>query len=337
MDVGSFSFIIKMKNQEKLNNRRPDMKYKVWLESWLENYIDPTSKKRTREQYREIIKKHIAPALGEYEISELSPMTVQSHISELLKSGNMKTSEGLSPNTVNVVISVIQSSLKTAYNLNIIPEDFGKKLKRPKMTEKRVECFTLAEQKRIELSVEYDERPKMFGVILCLYTGMRIGELLALEWRDVDLREKKINIERTCHYGREKDGRTVRITDTPKTDSSKRTIPIPRQLIPRLKEQKRRSRSVYVIEDGKGDPVSVRSYQRSFELLLKRVNVKRKGFHALRHTFATRALECGMDVKTLSEILGHKNPNVTLNRYAHSMFEHKRSMMNKLGRLLSDA
>ena len=78
----------------------------------------------------------------------------------------------------------------------------------------------------------------------------------------------------------------------------------------------------------------VRSYQKTFELLLKRLRIPHKGFHSLRHTFATRALECGMDVKTLSEILGHKNPTITLKRYAHSMMEHKAEMMNRLGKLL---
>lgn len=80
--------------------------------------------------------------------------------------------------------------------------------------------------------------------------------------------------------------------------------------------------------------VSVRSYQRSFELLLKRLNIYHRGFHSLKHTFATRALECGMNVKTLSEILGHKNPTITLNRHAHSLLEHKAAMMNRLGKLL---
>lgn len=78
--------------------------------------------------------------------------------------------------------------------------------------------------------------------------------------------------------------------------------------------------------------ISVRSYQRTFELLLKRLKIQHKGFHSLCHTFATRALECGMDVKTLSEILGYKNPKVTLNRYVHSLMEHKQEMMNKLGK-----
>ena len=86
----------------------------------------------------------------------------------------------------------------------------------------------------------------------------------------------------------------------------------------------------YVISN-KSKPVLVRSYQRSFERLLKRLNIPRRGFHALRHTFATRAVECGMDIKMLSEILGHKSPAVTLNRYVHSFMDGKRKMMNRLG------
>ena len=111
------------------------------------------------------------------------------------------------------------------------------------------------------------------------------------------------------------------------------TMVVSKQLLPILKGIKKKNDASFVVS-AKGKSVSVRSYQRSFELLLKRLNIPHKGFHSLRHTFATRALECGMDVKTLSEILGHKNPTVTLNRYAHSLMEHKADMMNRLGKLL---
>ena len=96
---------------------------------------------------------------------------------------------------------------------------------------------------------------------------------------------------------------------------------------------KKRSECEFVIADG-NKPVFVRTYQRMFELLLKKLKLPHKGFHSLRHTFATRALECGMDVKSLSEILGHKNATITLNRYAYSLWEHKAEMMNKLAKLL---
>ena len=98
--------------------------------------------------------------------------------------------------------------------------------------------------------------------------------------------------------------------------------------------KKQKSKSKYVIEEN-GKMVTIRSYQRSFALLLKKLNIEHRGFHSLRHTFATRALESGMDVKTLSEILGHKNATITLNRYAHSLMEHKQEMMNRLGKMLN--
>ena len=123
------------------------------------------------------------------------------------------------------------------------------------------------------------------------------------------------------------------MTNEPKTTHSKRIIPLPKRILAILKEHKKRSKSEYVVSDN-GKPIYLRSYQRTFELLLKKLNIPHKGFHALRHTFATRALECGMDVKTLADILGHKNPQITLNRYVHSLMEHKRMMMNKLDKLL---
>jgi len=173
----------------------------------------------------------------------------------------------------------------------------------------------------------------LFGIVLSLYTGLRIGELAALEWSDIDLRARELHITKSCHYGRDSSGKFRRITEAPKTESSLRIIPIPKQLVPYLSELKRKSRSRYVISRGE-KPISIRSYQRSFSAMQKRLGIAHRGFHSLRHTFATRALECGMDVKTLSELLGHKSPTVTLNRYAHSLIEHKREMMNRLGKLL---
>ena len=100
-----------------------------------------------------------------------------------------------------------------------------------------------------------------------------------------------------------------------------------------LKEHKKISSPLVISKNGEG--ISNRTYQRNFESLLKSLNIKHRGFHTLRHTFATRALECGMDVKTLSELLGHKSPAVTLKKYAHTFLIHKKEMMNRLGKLLS--
>ena len=304
------------------------MKYIDWLNQWLENYIRPSVKVRTYERYKLIIQQHIKDKIGGIELDDLSPLILQQFITSLLQKGNKKTGKGLSANSVNAVISVIQSSLKTAHLLGLAKEYTANKLKRPKFKEKPVECFTLAEQKQIEQAILNGKKDKLYGIILCLYSGLRIGELIALQWNDIDLTKGILTISKSCH-----DGKDGLIIDEPKTATSRRIIPLPKQLLPILRSVKKRSDSSSVVS-ANGSTVSVRSYQRSFELLLKKLKIPHKGFHSLRHTFATRALECGMDVKTLSEILGHKNPIVTLNRYAHSLMEHKADMMNRLGKLL---
>lgn len=119
------------------------------------------------------------------------------------------------------------------------------------------------------------------------------------------------------------------MTDTPKTAHSVRLIPLPRELLRQLNALPKDGDCPYVISN-RGKPVSTRSYQRTFAALLKKLNIPHRGFHSLRHTFATRAAESGMDVKTLSELLGHKNPAVTLRRYVHSLLGHKAEMMNRL-------
>lgn len=310
------------------------MKYKQWLIEWLDCYVKPSSKQKTYMRYSEIVSQHILGNLGEYEMGDLTPIILQRFIIELLQRGNLKTGEGLSANTVNGIITVIQSSLKLAYSIGQVPEYFADKIKRPRAIEKQIVCFSLKEQKAIEQSVLSGKKTKMFGVVLCLYTGLRIGELLALEWKDVDLNRGVISVIKSCHDGKNREGKFARIIDTPKTKTSEREIPIPKQLIGYLRSIKNDSKSNYVVTSDSDKPISVRAYQRRFEIFLKKLNIPHRGFHSTRHTFATRALECGMDVKTLSEILGHKNPNITLSRYVHSLTDHKREMMNRLGKLL---
>lgn len=309
------------------------MLYQEWLKEWLTNYVMPSTKNKTYSRYADVVNQHLIPKLGNYDLCELTPLIVQRYVTELLQSGNIKTGRGLAASSVNSIITVIQGSMTTAHLLGLTDKYEMDKLKRPKANEKPVECFTPAEQKMIEQAVLSDKREKMKGIIICLYTGLRIGELLALEWTDVDFAKAELFINKTCHDGKDKNGTFMRVVDSPKTSSSIRTIPLPKQIISLLREVKKNSHSIYVISNGK-NPIAIRSYQRSFDLILKNLNIPHKGFHSLRHTFATRALECGMDVKTLSEILGHKNPTVTLNRYVHSLMEHKKEMMNRLGKLL---
>lgn len=298
------------------------MKFKDWLMEWLTVYVCPMAKKRTFEKYERICRVRIVPALGEYDLKELSPLLLQRFIADMVSR--------YAPNSVNGTISVLKSSLKQAMIVGHISKRSTEGIIRPRMEERPIECLSPEEQRKIEKFIAKSTRTKLVGILLCLYTGLRIGELLALTWEDIDFADGLISVSKSCHDGW-KNG-YHKIIETPKTKNSARLIPIPKQLISVLKNAKREIGGTYVIGGDKS--VSVRSYQRTFELLLKKLHIPRRGFHALRHTFATRAIECGMDVKTLSEILGHKNPAITLNRYVHSLMDHKRSMMNRLGKLL---
>lgn len=302
------------------------LNYKQWLSEWLTLYVKPTAKQRTYKKYQQQIELHILPFLGEFKLSQLTATVLQRFTVEL-------SCKGLSTNTVNGIITLIKTSLKRAVQVGVTEKEFSSAIVRPKQREKHVDCFTKDEQRKIERFVIERKKPRLFGIVLTLYTGLRIGELLALTWNDVDLKKGTIAVKKTCRDSWQ-NGKYIKLIETPKTDCSMRVIPIPKQLLTHMKALKKKSKSDYVI-DGKNEYGSgIRSYQNSFDLLLKRLKLPHKGFHSLRHTFATRALECGMDIKTLSEILGHKNPTITLKRYAHSMLEHKTEMMNKIGKLL---
>lgn len=308
------------------------MKYSHWLMEWLKNYVKPTAKQKTVIKYTGIISNQICPKLGDESMENLTAINLQKFIAELLVNGNGITDKGLSSSVVNSVITVLHNSLGVAHDLGLIPSNPANKVKRPKSMEKQVECFSMTEQKKIEAAVIESQHGYMFGVVICLYMGLRIGELLALEWSDMDLVSGLLRVTKTCFDGKNEDGVFGRVISYPKTERSCRTIPIPKQLVPMLREIKKHSDCEYVISK-KGKPLFVRTYQRNFTALLKKICIPYKCFHALRHTFATRAIESGMDVKTLSEILGHNNSTITLNRYTHSLMDHKKDAMNKLGKL----
>ncbi len=299
------------------------MNYKDWLDEWLATCVKPLVKTRTFEHYNSIVRLQIAPELGTRDMGELSLPVLQRFAAEL--------SQRYSRNTVAGVINVIKNSLARAQASGLVKRQYSYAIKCPKATEKQVESFTAAEQRKIENYVAASGKPKLFGVVLCLYTGLRVGELLALEWSDIDLSCGMLTVSKTCRDCWQ-NGVYTKLVDTPKTSNSRRNIPVPRQLLPQLRAIKKQSKSRYIISGAEGEDVPVRSYQRSFERMLKNLRIPHKGIHSLRHTFATRALECGLDVKNLSEILGHKNPEITLKRYAHSFMSHKAAMMNKLGK-----
>lgn len=159
----------------------------------------------------------------------------------------------------------------------MIQDNLASYIKRPKLTEKQVECFGIAEQKQIEQAVFADKIRYMLGVIVCLYTGLRIGELLALAWNDVDLLKNMLSVTKTCYDGRDSNGDFGRIIDEPKTPSSRRIIPLSKRMASLLKEIKKQSGAECVISKN-GKPISVRTYQRNFATLLDDLHIAHGGF-----------------------------------------------------------
>lgn len=302
------------------------MKYGLWIDQWL-YYLNPMIKSSTRKQYKQYSERLVKPELGIYDLEELTSTLLQSFVTRM--------TERYSPATVKVIVSILKRSLGYAEEMGVTDKILSEKIKYKCKLKQTIKCLTPKQQKKLESYVYGVKTPKLYGFIICLYTGIRVGELLALTWSDIDFKTGTMYIRKTCHDGYEGCGYT-KIIDTPKTASSKREIPLSKYLISILKEQKRQSKSEYVITGADGKIISKRSYQNTFGIVLKRLNIPHMGMHALRHTFATRALECGMDVKTLAEILGHNNAAMTLNVYAHSLPEHKRNMMNRVSKSLAE-
>lgn len=306
------------------------MTTKKLLTEWLNQHAKEHIKARTHNRYEELINLHIIPSIGNLEIKDVSRKSIQSLIVQKKISGNLHTGEKLSSSSVNMILSILNSAFEYACDMEYIYENPCSRVKKAKHEAKRIEAFTAEEQKKIELEILASNDKRLHGILLCLYTGIRIGELLALTWDDIDFSRNVLQITKTVYKKRDKLGLWSLCIDEPKTKSSVRTIPLTNHIVKILKKDRKNAASKYVVETKKGGQMPTRSYQYIFAKLTSKVDVRNLNFHALRHTFATRALECGIDVKTVSDIMGHQNASVTLNCYAHCLMEHKIEMMKKL-------
>lgn len=173
-----------------------------------------------------------------------------------------------------------------------------------------------------------------FGIYLCLYTGLRIGELCALKWKDIDLNNKKLVVKKTLirikNLDLKENKKTIVVLNEPKSLSSIREIPIPNFLVSMMIKLSENITEETFLISGSERFVELKTYFNRYKKIIKNLDLEFYNFHALRHTFATRCIENGCDPKTLSELLGHSSVNITLERYVHPNYENKVVVMNQL-------
>lgn len=290
----------------------------------------------TAAKYQFLLERHILPGLGAFPLRGLTATVINSFLKEKLDSGRVNGTGGLSASYVRTMAVIIQSALQFAQDEHLFG-GLNSKIYKPALVRNDKLALTPSEQRTLEAFAVQNPDPAGTAVMLALHTGMRIGEICALSWENVDLERKMIYVRHTVTRVREDTGRpgkTKMVIGDPKTISSRRDIPITSVLLRFLRRLRERSAGAYVASQCRGF-VSPRTMEYRYHKLLDACGVRKVNFHALRHTFATRCIEVGVDIKSLSEILGHANATITLNTYVHSSMQRKRQQLEKLAETLS--
>jgi integrase len=298
----------------------------AFMTDWLEDTIKPTTRYGTHRAYGGYINNHINKMLGCRPLAELNPQLIQRFVHDLAEI------KKLSPRTIHIIMRLLSCALGFAEDCGYVDRSPYRRIKLPKIVEDEVEAFSNEEQTLIERTALSAKDPRTKGFLIMLYTGLRLGELCALKWENVDLGQKCLWVKTSMTRAANPTGKTkTRLEATePKTKKSKRMIHLPDFLCDVLKTHKAQSNSVYVISEPSGKFVDPRILQKLFKRLLNKLNIPPRTLHALRHTFCVRALETGADIKSISMTLGHTDVMITLNRYAHSLTEQRQRMMNNL-------
>lgn len=301
---------------------------------WFTN-IGLQAKESTRNKYHNILYDYILPAYGERTLDSITYDFIESHCNFLLVSGGKK-GHGLSAKTVTDVLSVIRNILKFAIRKGMYVPCDGSSIQ-VKRKDKSMRVLSRTEQEQLCKHLLAEPEPCNIGILICLFTGLRVGEICALRWEDVSFSDQTIHVHHTLQRVQNKSGngpKTRIVVTTPKSACSIRTIPIPDELNEVLATHKKSSVG-YLLTNDEYRFIEPRTMQNWFKKALRLSGIESANFHATRHTFATRCIELGFDVKSLSEILGHATVNITMNRYVHPTLELKKENMKKLSSLLA--
>lgn len=297
--------------------------------------ITPQLKASSVAKYTNMLNSYLLPKFGEEQIVNISRTDIVLTSRELLTSGGIKAT-GLAPKTVNSVLSLLKNILEYAAREKGIPIADTKDIF-VKQPQKPMRILSRTEQQRLSSYLCANLTPCNMGILLCLYTGLRIGEICALKWEDICISEQYLHVHQTMQRIQIK-GETAKSTEIvilpPKSDCSIRKIPIPNEVL-QLLQPVQKQNNAYLLTGMVHNYIEPRNMENRFKSVTKKCGIHDINFHALRHTFATRCVELGFDIKSLSEILGHASVNITLNRYVHPSMELKQKNMNMLSEFLT--
>lgn len=310
---------------EKAQNK--DVTFQFILNDWLKNNRI-RYKLSTYTKYQYIIEKHILPELGREKIENLHASKINSFLDGKMSIGGLKTEGTLSASYVRTMALIIDSALKYAASEELcIP--MKSSIKKPIIKKTQIQTLSYSECDCLAEYCYANLNDTNIGILISLNTGLRIGEICALKWSDIDIYSHLLHVNHTMSRVKDEERKWKWIVETPKTRASIRVIPISKRLFEALIKMKESAVSEYVVSNYEGF-TNPRTYEYRFHTKIQESKVRDVNFHVLRHTFATRCVEGGMDIKTLSELLGHSNVSITLSTYVHSSLELKKAQIEKV-------
>ena len=282
-----------------------------WLIELLKDY-----KYSTYTKYKNIYDQHIHTQFSDVRINCLTNEYINDHIESVL-----------SPSIIKSIYTVLNHIYAFAMKRYHIEERYFKRITGRK-TNQSIDILDVSEQAKLLRGLFDETDVYKLGIYICLSTGLRLGEVCALKWCDIDMNLKLLHVNQTVQRLPSKDetSKTILLEKSPKSFHSKREIPISNQLYELF--EKFYNTKTYVLNGNK--PMEPRTLQYQFQKILEACEIRKTSFHTLRHTFATNCIQTGADIKSVSEVLGHSDVKITLNRYVHPSMNSKREYLNSL-------
>ena len=310
---------------------KADMPFGEWVEFWYENYSKPMLRPSSQRSYEDFIRLYIRPKLGSVPLNKLTMNDLQQFFNWMRKDGRTLHREsrggGLSDNMVRNCHSLCRRALEKAVAERLIVKNPIEECKAPPIRRQEMQLLTREELQRLLIQAKDEGYYEVF--LLELTTGLRVGELMALQWDDLNFKTGELRIERQVYRTKEE-----LLIQEPKTKASIRTVILPSPVVEALKEYKKTVSSQWMFPSPKKEdaPLAPAATSHRLSKILSHAGCKKVRFHDLRHVFATNALEHGMDVKTLSTAIGHVSSATTLNVYAHVTDDMQRQAAAKIDR-----